>query len=53
MTELQEKLDEASVLLKEAKDENLALKNESIQPSSSLPNDPTQVEVCTILVMSY
>lgn len=46
MAELQDKLDETSVLLKESKDENMALKDQAIQLSSSSSlSDSTQVEV--------
>lgn len=41
---MQDKLVEMAVLLKEAKDENTALRDESLH-NSSLPTDPTQVEV--------
>lgn len=46
MTELQEKLEETSVLLKESKDENTALKEQAVQLSSSSSlGDSSQVEV--------
>ncbi len=45
MAELQDKLEDASVLLKEAKDENVALKNVNVVQNYS-PGEHTQVEVC-------
>ena len=46
MTELQEKLEETSVLLKESKDENVGLKEQAVQfSSSSSLGDSSQVEV--------
>lgn len=49
VTELQEKLDEMSILLKEAKDENVTLKESCIQQTSSPPGESNQVEVCTYI----
>lgn len=43
-TELQDKLEEANIMLKEAKDEIAALKETNLQFSSS-PGEPTHVEV--------
>lgn len=45
MTELQEKVDEMSILFSEVKDENVALKEASIEQSSPA-GEPNQVEVC-------
>lgn len=46
MTELQEKLEETFVLLRESKDENVALKEQAVQLSSSSSlGDSSQVEV--------
>lgn len=50
MTEMQDKVDETSVLLKEAKDENVALKDQAVQLSSSSSlGDSTHVEVRLLL----
>lgn len=51
MTELQDKLEETYVLLKESKDENLALKDQALQLSASSIGDSTQVEVCNIAII--
>ena len=50
MTELQEKLDDVAVLLKESKDENSALKEANLHQSSS-PGESTQADVSNICVL--
>lgn len=45
MTELQEKLDDMSILFREVKDENVALKEAAIETGSP-SGEPNQVEVC-------
>jgi cell division protein FtsL len=49
VTELQEKIEDLSALLKESRDENMALKEQVVQLGSSSPlGDSSQVEVRSV-----